>query len=107
NVGDQIEVEITDIDRQGRINLTPIAWLERQVEAGKTIEEARAAAVAGGGGGGGGDRGGRDRDRGGRDRDRGGRVRGGLDRGPWDGGGGGDRGPRRERAPRRPDEDSL
>ncbi|HEV3473228.1 MAG TPA: polyribonucleotide nucleotidyltransferase, partial [Actinomycetota bacterium] len=53
NVGDHIDVEVTDIDRQGRINLTPIAWLERQVAEGKTIEEARAAAMAGGGGGGG------------------------------------------------------
>nr|MDQ3916061.1 polyribonucleotide nucleotidyltransferase [Actinomycetota bacterium] len=66
NVGDQIEVEITDIDRQGRINLTPVGWLERQVAAGKTIEEARALATQGGGGGGG------DRDRGPRrDGDRG------------------------------------
>ncbi|MDQ3879241.1 MAG: polyribonucleotide nucleotidyltransferase, partial [Actinomycetota bacterium] len=32
NVGDKLEVEVTDIDRQGRINLTPVAWLERQVE---------------------------------------------------------------------------
>ena len=100
NVGDQIEVEVTDIDRQGRINLTPVAWLERQVAAGKTIDEARAAAAQGGGGGGGGDRGPRrDRD------DRGGRG-GGRDRGPRrddrGGGGGGDRGgSRRERAPRR------
>jgi len=100
NVGDQIEVEVTDIDRQGRINLTPVAWLERQVAAGKTIEEARAAAAAGGGGGGG-DRGprrdGGDRGRGGRDRDRGPRRddRGGGDRGGSRGG--------RERAPRRDD----
>ena len=95
NVGDQIEVEVTDIDRQGRINLTPVAWLERQVAAGKTIEEARAAAAAGGGGGGG-DRGprreGGDRGRGGRDRDRGPRR---DDRGGSRGG--------RERAPRRDD----
>jgi polyribonucleotide nucleotidyltransferase len=105
NVGDQIEVEITDIDRQGRINLTPVAWLDRQVAAGKTIEEARALATQGGGGGGG------DRDRGprrdgdrGRDRDRG---RGG-DRGGRGGReGGGDRGPRRERAPRREEGDSF
>jgi polyribonucleotide nucleotidyltransferase len=102
NVGDQIEVEVTDIDRQGRINLTPVAWLERQVAAGKTIEEARAAAAAGGGGGGGDrDRGprreGGDRGRGGRDRDRGPRRddRGGGDRGGSRGG--------RERAPRRDD----
>jgi polyribonucleotide nucleotidyltransferase len=93
NVGAQIEVEVIDIDRQGRINLVPVAWLERQVEKGKTIEEARAAAATSGGGGDrprreGGDRG-RDRDRG-RERGRGG---GGRDR---DSGG-----PRRERAPRR------
>jgi polyribonucleotide nucleotidyltransferase len=97
NVGDQIEVEVIDIDRQGRINLVPVAWLERQVERGKTIEEARAAAASSGGG----DRPrreGGDRDRGrdrGRDRDRG---RGGRD------GGGRDGGPRRERAPRRDDD---
>jgi polyribonucleotide nucleotidyltransferase len=89
NVGDHLEVEVTEVDRQGRINLTPVAWLERQVAAGKTIEEARAMAAQGGGGR---DRGprreGGDRDRGGRDRDRGPRREGG---------------PRRERAPRRDD----
>ena len=95
NSGDRIEVEVSDIDSQGRINLTPVAWLERQVAQGKTIEEARAAATQSGGGGRGG---GRDRDRGGRDRDRGGR---GGDRGGR--GGDRDRGPRRERAPRRDD----
>ncbi|MFN2588734.1 MAG: polyribonucleotide nucleotidyltransferase, partial [Actinomycetota bacterium] len=101
NVGDQIEVEITDIDRQGRINLTPVAWLERQVAAGKTIEEARALATQGGGGGG--DRG--PRREGGRDRDRD-RGRGGdRDRGRG-GRNGGDR-PRRERAPRREEGDSF
>jgi len=93
NQGDQLEVEVTDLDRQGRISLTPVAWLERQVAQGKTLEEAREAAKSSGGGGGrdrGGDRGGR----GGRDRDRGGR---GGDRG-------GDRGgSRRERAPRQGD----
>jgi len=100
NVGDKIEVEVSDIDSQGRINLTPVAWLERHVAEGKTIEEARAAASQSGGGGRGRD-GGRDRDRGGRDR--GGRDRGGRgdrDRGGRGGGGGG---PRRERAPRRDD----
>ena len=40
-----IEVEVTEVDRQGTINLTPVAWLERQVAQGKTIEEARAAAA--------------------------------------------------------------
>ena len=92
NVGDTIDVEVTEVDPTGRVGLTPVAWLERQVVQGKTIEEARAAAAGGGGGRGGprreGGRGGRDRDR---DRDRGGR-----DRGPRR-----DGGPRRERAPRR------
>jgi len=95
NEGDQLEVEVIEVDRQGRINLTPVAWLERQVAQGKTIEEARAAAAGSGGsrGGGGGDRGGRDRGPrregggGGRDRDRGPRREGG--------------GPRREQAPPR------
>jgi polyribonucleotide nucleotidyltransferase len=86
NVGDEIEVEVTEIDSQGKISLTPVAWLERQVAQGKSLEEARAAAAGGGGRGprrdGGRDRG-RDRDRA-RDRDR---NRGG-------------RGPRREKAPR-------
>ncbi len=84
NVGDQLEVEVTDVDSQGRVNLTPVAWLERQVEQGKTIEEARAAAVGSGGGGGRGPRRVGDRGRGGPRRD--------GDRG---------RGSRRERAPRR------
>jgi polyribonucleotide nucleotidyltransferase len=78
--GDQIEVEVTEIDPTGRISLTPVAWLERQVANGKTLEEARAAAQGGSGpgrrdGGGRGDRG--------RARER--------------------RGPRREKAPRRAD----
>jgi polyribonucleotide nucleotidyltransferase len=91
NPGDQIEVEITDVDRQGRISLTPVAWLARQVAQGKTLEEARASAVQGSGGsaGSGGDRPRRE----GRDRDRG---RG--DRG--DRGGRGSSGRPRERAPR-------
>ena len=98
NEGDQLEVEVIEVDRQGRINLTPVAWLERQVAQGKTIEEARAMA-AGGGGRGGGDRGGRDRG----PRREGG---GGRDRGPRRDGGsreGGSRegGPRREQAPPR------
>ena len=89
NAGDQIEVEVTDIDGQGKVSLTPVAWLERQVAQGKTLEEARAAAQGGGRGGDRGPR--RDGDRG-RDRDRRPRER---DR---------DRGPRRERAPRRDDD---
>jgi polyribonucleotide nucleotidyltransferase len=86
NEGDEIEVEVTDLDRQGKISLTPVAWLERKVGEGMTIEEAREAAKAGGSRGGGS----RDRDRGG---DRGGR---GGPRRERSGGGG----PRRERAPR-------
>ena len=81
NVGDQIEVEVTELDPTGRVSLTPVAWLERQVEQGKTLEEARAAAAGGG------------RREGPRDRSRGPRR---DDRGR-----NGDRGPRRERAPRR------
>jgi polyribonucleotide nucleotidyltransferase len=93
NAGDQIEVEITDIDRQGRISLTPVAWLEHQVAQGKTLEEARAQATQASGGSGG-DRGPR---RDGRDRDRG---RGG-DRGGDRGSRGSSGRPReRERAPR-------
>jgi polyribonucleotide nucleotidyltransferase len=85
NVGDQIEVEVSDIDMAGKISLTPVAWLERQVAQGKTLEEARASAA--GSGSSRGPRRDRDRDRDrdrerGRDRDRGGRR------------------PRRERAPR-------
>jgi polyribonucleotide nucleotidyltransferase len=79
NAGDQLEVEVTDIDSQGRINLTPVGWLERQVAGGKSLEEARAAAVSGSG----------PRREGGRDRGRGGRDRRGSS------------GMRRERAPRR------
>jgi polyribonucleotide nucleotidyltransferase len=92
NVGDELEVEVTEVDPTGRVGLTPVAWLERQVAQGKTIEEARAAAAGGGGGGG------RRRD-GDRGRDRGGRDRGGRDRGRSRDRGGD--GPRRERAPRR------
>jgi len=88
--GESIEVEVTDIDSQGKISLTPVAWLERQVAQGKTLDEARAAAASGGGGGSRGPR---------RDGDRG-RERGGRDRGDSRGGRG-PGGPRRERAPRR------
>ena len=103
NTGDQLEVEVTEVDPTGRVGLTPVAWIERQVAQGKTIEEARAAAAGGGGGGRGGPR--RDRDGGGRGRDRDGGGRGrDRDRGRGGGGGGRDAGPpsgpARERAPR-------
>jgi polyribonucleotide nucleotidyltransferase len=84
SVGDTLEVEVTEIDPQGRINLTPVAWLDRQVAEGKTLEEARAAATPGRG-----NRDGRGRD--GRGREGRGRGDRGAERG----------GPRRERAPRR------
>jgi polyribonucleotide nucleotidyltransferase len=76
-MGEEIEVEVTDIDPTGRISLTPVAWLERQMATGKTLEEARAAAQVGGSGR-------RNSGRGDRGRPREGRG-----------------GPRRERAPRR------
>ena len=85
NAGDELEVEVIEIDSQGRISLTPVAWLDRQVAQGKTLDEARAAAA----GGSGGSRGPR-REGGDRGRDRGRRAPGG------------DR-PRRERAPRSDD----
>jgi polyribonucleotide nucleotidyltransferase len=81
NTGDQLEVEVTEVDPTGRVSLTPVAWLERQMANGKSLEEARAAAQGGGGRRG---DGGRERERGGRPRERRG-------------------GPRRERAPRRSD----
>ena len=77
--GDEIEVEVTEVDPTGRISLTPVAWLERQVASGKTLEEARAAAQGGGSG---------RRNGGGRERGRPRERRGGV---------------RRERAPRRTD----
>ena len=96
NVGDELEVEITEVDAMGKVNLTPVAWLDRQVAQGKSLEEARAAAGESGGSRRGG---GRDRGRGERDRGRGERDRG--DRGGRSDRGGRGGGPRRERAPRR------
>ncbi len=105
NIGDEIQVLVTEIDRQGRINLSRRALLEPeegqeaggtgdgaerpQEERGRPFDERRGRPGGGDRGGfRGGDRGGfRDRDRGGfRDRDRGGERSAE----------GGDRGPRRE-----------
>ncbi len=106
NIGDELQVLVTEIDRQGRINLSRRALLEpeegqeggeggaeRDEDRGRPFSERRGRP-------GGGDRGGfRDRDRGGdrggfRDRDR--------------GEGGGDRGPRRENGrPPRPSGDGA
>ncbi|MBA2312126.1 MAG: polyribonucleotide nucleotidyltransferase, partial [Actinobacteria bacterium] len=38
NAGDELEVEVIEIDSQGRISLTPVAWLDRQVAQGKTLD---------------------------------------------------------------------
>jgi polyribonucleotide nucleotidyltransferase len=96
NIGDEIQVLVTEIDRQGRVNLSRRALLEpaegdeaegaeangRNGDAGgagrRPFNERRGRDGDRGGRGGGYGGGGRDRDRGGRDRDR-------------------DRGPRRER----------
>jgi polyribonucleotide nucleotidyltransferase len=93
NVGDEVTVLVTEIDRQGRINLSRRALLEPSPEA---------SAEGGGNGevdGGGGERAYERRGaRGGYgDRDRGPRREGGYgDRGPRREGGYGDRPPRRE-----------
>ncbi|MHB0976037.1 MAG: polyribonucleotide nucleotidyltransferase [Candidatus Aquicultorales bacterium] len=60
NVGDALEVEVTEIDSQGRVNLASVAAVEAAKAEGKTLEPLRRE------GGGGRPRGGRpgDRDRG-------------------------------------------
>ena len=92
NIGDEVQVLVTEIDRQGRVNLSRRALLEpAEGEEHADGEEGHAR------NGDTGDRRprpfnerrGRDGDRGGRDGDRGGR----------DGGGDRDRGPRRDREP--------
>jgi polyribonucleotide nucleotidyltransferase len=85
NVGDEIMVKATEIDSQGRLNLSRQEALDELAARGEQADEkidmdAVAAALASppppresrdrNGGGGGGFRGGRDRDRGGRDRGR-------------------------------------
>ena len=88
-LGDKIRVRVTEIDGQGRVNLTA-KGLDEPFDP--TNPEPGRPPRPGGGGGRdrdrGGDRGGRGGDRGGRDRDRGG-DRGGRDRGDRGGGGGG------------------
>ncbi len=74
NLGDEVEVMISDIDREGRIKLSRKALLEKP--EGYVEPERRERRDGGGRGRDGGGRGGRDGDRGGRggrDRDRGGR----------------------------------
>ena len=73
NMGDEINVMVTDVDKAGKISLSRRAILTGQMPAPKTD-----------------DRGPRQ----GGDRDRGPRPNGGGDRGPRPNGGGGDRGPR-------------
>ncbi len=110
NLGDEVEVVVSNIDRDGRVKLSrkdllpkPEGWTEEDSGGG----ERRGGGGGGGRGGRGGFGGGRDRDRGGRGReggDRGGRGREGGDRGGR-GREGGDRGGRgregdRDRPPR-------
>ncbi len=103
NIGDEVEVMVTEVDSMGRINLSRRAVLAGETDVAAVV--ARQAAERGSrGGGGGGDRGG---DRGGRGGGgggyRGGSGGGGGDRGRsggggggyGGGGGGGDRGPAR------------
>ncbi|HMA92355.1 MAG TPA: S1 RNA-binding domain-containing protein, partial [Polyangiaceae bacterium] len=93
--GDEVEVKVISVDREGRIRLTRRELLALpEGEEGERAKERIARAREGGPQGGGGDRG----PRGGGDRgprgggDRG--PRGGGDRGPRGGGGGGGGGPR-------------
>ena len=110
NVGDEVTVLVTEIDRQGRINLSRRALLEPSeatadvgAGGGEDGEDGGARPARREGGYGGGDRG----PRGGFGGERGSRERGsrdGGDRPPRREGGYGDRGPRREggdRPPRR------
>jgi polyribonucleotide nucleotidyltransferase len=120
NIGDEIQVLVTEIDRQGRVNLSRRALLE-PAEGGEEGAEAGEAPARNGDGGGerrrpfnerrgrdGGDRdrggrgggGGFSRDRGGdRDRDRGPRRE--REGAPASAAGGGVREPERDRPPRR------
>jgi len=106
DLGDEVEVMISDIDREGRIRLSRKTLLEKP--EGYVEPERKERREGGGRGGRDGGRGGRDRDRdrggrGGRDRDRGGREgarAGGGERGrdrDRDRERGGDRGRNRER----------
>jgi len=89
-LGDKLRVRVTEIDPQGRVNLTA-RGLDQPFDPANP-EPGRPPRPGGGGGG----------DRGGRGGDRGGRGGfGGGDRGPRGGfGGGGDRDPARSESPR-------
>jgi polyribonucleotide nucleotidyltransferase len=97
NLGDEVEVMVSDIDREGRIRLSRKALLEKP--EGYVEPERRERRDGGGRGGRDGGRGGREGGRGGReggrDRDRGGR--GGSRAGGREGGGGRDRDRDRDR----------
>ncbi len=106
-LGDEIEVVVSSIDREGRLKVSLKPLLEKP-EGWDEEEEKRKAERRGRNdrGGRGGDRGGRRRDGGGRDRDRGDRGDRGRRRrrdGEEGGGEGGE--PRRRRRRRRRDED--
>jgi polyribonucleotide nucleotidyltransferase len=99
NIGDELQVLVTEIDRMGRVNLSHRALLE-PAEGGENAADGGDDHARNGEGGAGrrpfDERRGRDGDRGGRSGGFGGR--GGSDRGGFGGRGGGDRdrGPRRE-----------
>jgi len=89
NVGDEVTVMVTEIDPQGRVNLSRRAVLAGETDAAAVAARTRdERGTRGGGGRGAGDRGGF----GGRGGDRGGFGGGGGDRGGRGGGGYGDRG---------------
>jgi polyribonucleotide nucleotidyltransferase len=108
DLGDEVEVMVSDIDREGRIRLSRKALLEKpegyvEPERKERRDGGGRGGRDGGRGGRDGGRGGRDRDRGGRDRDRGGRDRdrggrGGARAGGREGGGGRDRDRDRDRS---------
>jgi polyribonucleotide nucleotidyltransferase len=87
NIGDEVQVMVTEVDSMGRINLSRRAVLAGETDVAAVVARQAAERGARGGGGDGGDRGGR----GGGDR---GGPRGGGGGGYRGGGGGGDRGPR-------------
>jgi polyribonucleotide nucleotidyltransferase len=78
NIGDEVEVKVTELDKLGRLNLSKVAADvdKGRVDASEVQQSDRGDRDRGGRGGGGRDRGGR----GGGGRDRGGRGGGGRDR---------------------------
>ncbi len=88
-LGQKVQVQVNEIDRNGKLSLVPAEVLEPSAEALERIEKHGFSERPPRSGGGGRDRDRGGRDGGGRDRDRGGRDGGGRDRdrGGRDGGG--------------------